>query len=456
MAQFLSHLNLNGNQLQNVVIQPLATNPEILLESAGRFIFNTTEGRGAFYDGTKWHLIAHAEDVESIAGLAGGIDTRVKALEDFINTEGNQDEIINKWQEVVDFVKGYEEGDDLATIISGITSDVSTLKGYFNGGVAKEAAKVSNKLTFGTGAPSISTAVGSSFDGSEPLSINIPTSSDHLLPGSTNLFFTSDRAKAAVGLGSTAIGGTKAFVYWDGTTWKTQSTTDFVVSSDLLEYASREWVLEQDYLTSVVSTDPLILGVTDNNKITLLLDEQGGLGNTGAGLGVFNLRHSLTIGNKKFDGSAGITIEKADLGLGNVENTALSTWTGSTKIATLGTIKTGTWQGSKIANTYLANSKVTIAGTDVNLGGSITTATLAASLVGAGMTKKFAGSITNNLSVTDHVITHSLNTRDVVVMVYDPTTYEKIMVDIEMTDVNNVTLKFASAPTKNYRVVVIG
>lgn len=34
---------------------------------------------------------------------------------------------------------------------------------------------------------------------------------------------------------------------------------------------------------------------------------------------------------------------KSDIGLGNVENTALSTWTGSTSITTLGTITAGTW-----------------------------------------------------------------------------------------------------------------
>jgi len=37
------------------------------------------------------------------------------------------------------------------------------------------------------------------------------------------------------------------------------------------------------------------------------------------------------------------------VGLGNVENTALSTWTGTNKITTVGTISSGTWSGSTIA-----------------------------------------------------------------------------------------------------------
>ena len=40
---------------------------------------------------------------------------------------------------------------------------------------------------------------------------------------------------------------------------------------------------------------------------------------------------------------------KTDLSLSNVEDTALSTWTGSTNVTTLGTIATGTWEGTTVA-----------------------------------------------------------------------------------------------------------
>lgn len=45
------------------------------------------------------------------------------------------------------------------------------------------------------------------------------------------------------------------------------------------------------------------------------------------------------------------TVTKTDVGLGNVENTALSTWAGSTSITTLGTVTTGTWSATEIAVT---------------------------------------------------------------------------------------------------------
>ena len=51
-------------------------------------------------------------------------------------------------------------------------------------------------------------------------------------------------------------------------------------------------------------------------------------------------------------------ITKSTLGLSLVENTALSTWAGSTNLATLGTIITGTWNGTAINDTYISSASV--------------------------------------------------------------------------------------------------
>lgn len=70
--------------------------------------------------------------------------------------------------------------------------------------------------------------------------------------------------------------------------------------------------------------------------------------------------------------SSNVTITKGDIGLGNVENTALSTWTGTNNITTLGTVTTGVWNGDPIANQYLANSSMTLWGQTATLGGTVT------------------------------------------------------------------------------------
>ena len=53
---------------------------------------------------------------------------------------------------------------------------------------------------------------------------------------------------------------------------------------------------------------------------------------------------------------------KSDLSLNNVENTALSTFAGTSNITTLGTITTGTWNGTAINQTYLEGQSGTNTG----------------------------------------------------------------------------------------------
>ena len=61
----------------------------------------------------------------------------------------------------------------------------------------------------------------------------------------------------------------------------------------------------------------------------------------------------LLMGNNHVKGRT-YTEFKGDLTLGNVEDTALSTWAGSSNINTLGTIGTGVWNGTAIADGYLS------------------------------------------------------------------------------------------------------
>jgi len=56
---------------------------------------------------------------------------------------------------------------------------------------------------------------------------------------------------------------------------------------------------------------------------------------------------------------------------------------------------------------------------------------------------------------TAYTITHNLNSRDVIVQVYDNATYETVFVDTARSTVNTVVLTFATAPASNaYRAVI--
>lgn len=102
-------------------------------------------------------------------------------------------------------------------------------------------------------------------------------------------------------------------------------------------------------------------------------------------------------------------VTKAQVGLGNVENVALSTWKGSTNITTLGVITTGTWQGTKIANEYLANSSITIGTTKFNLGDAKTAIEGLTSLLFSGA----SGALTYNktdkyYSLADNLVVNGI------------------------------------------------
>jgi hypothetical protein len=72
-------------------------------------------------------------------------------------------------------------------------------------------------------------------------------------------------------------------------------------------------------------------------------------------------------------------------------------------------------------------------------------------------TRKLAFNVGDN-SATSFTVNHGIGTRDVTVQVFDNASpYAQVETDVEHTDSNNVTIKFALAPTTDqYRVVVVG
>ena len=66
--------------------------------------------------------------------------------------------------------------------------------------------------------------------------------------------------------------------------------------------------------------------------------------------------------------------------------------------------------------------------------------------------RTFATSVGGATSVT---VTHNLNTRDVIVQLYDATTFDTVMADVVRTNVNTIDVSFTTAPSANaIRVLV--
>ena len=75
--------------------------------------------------------------------------------------------------------------------------------------------------------------------------------------------------------------------------------------------------------------------------------------------------------------------------------------------------------------------------------------------------KSKAGKVAKDIgdgTATEFTISHNLNTQDVVITVRENNApFAQVITDIEVTDANNIKVKFAKAPAQNeYRVIIVG
>lgn len=164
-----------------------------------------------------------------------------------------------------------------------------------------------------------------------------------------------------------------------------------------------------------------------------------------------------------------------------------ATYVGQSTITTVGTITTGTWNGTTIDVSYGGTGVTSLASGEYVLGngtGGLTTSatipvgdlsgTLAVNQGGTGATTaagarsnlgattKYAASnaeLTPSSGSVTWTVTHNLNTADTVVSVRDLSDDSVVEVDVTHTNANTITLAWNSAATvaaNSYRVVVIG
>jgi hypothetical protein len=150
------------------------------------------------------------------------------------------------------------------------------------------------------------------------------------------------------GLGTIANGADLVFVGIDG------STASPV--NKILQGTTVPDLTGTDYNTHV---DGIPFFDTDDNKLYIL--------NKGGNIEV--RATPQTGGTDIVSGSSQVVLQDADK----------TGFTGATSITTLGTIATGVWNGTAIANANLANDGITIDGADISLGGSVTTLQLGTS-----------------------------------------------------------------------------
>ena len=131
---------------------------------------------------------------------------------------------------------------------------------------------------------------------------------------------------------------------------------------------------------------------------------------------------------------------------------AASNLTGTTSITSVGTISTGTWEGTDIGVTHGGTGASSAGDARDNLAatGSGLSGTTLARVAGKDCAADSSGTSTTT-------VTHNFGTRDVLVQVYDASSYAEVQGDIVRTDTNTVTVTLlGTISAGDYRIVVTG
>jgi len=249
------------------------------------------------------------------------------------------------------------------------------------------------------------------------------------------------------------------------------STGDFVFVDQGTLYANTGWV-QQDVVVTL-GTDPIAFGQF-------------------SGAGTFTAGNGLTLTGGEFNvvGTTG----RIDVGANSVDIS--EDYVGQTSITTVGTITTGTWNGSTIDVAHGGTGATTLTGYVVGNGtdplstvsvipgsdidgdidgnaanvtgtvavenGGTGATTAAGARANLGATTKYAennGSLSSTGGIVTWTVSHALNTTDVTVQMRDTSSNAVVEADIVITNANTVTIAWNSSTTvsaDSYRVVVTG
>lgn len=507
--KFLVDIDLNKLELQNAVIQNLASDPSNPV--AGQVYFNTTTHRFRVYTGTEWNemgtgggtvtSVTVSNDTNGGLSVSGSPITSAgtitighsNVLDSAQTTSGlypikiDKNGHISEYGTAVGVVSTTADG--LAPAISSANTQsaaISTNDIVFDattGKYAKLPATAFSDTTYTDGTAGYTLKAKQDGSGNVITTTYAPLASPALTgtpTAPTATAGTNTTQIATTAFVTSAISGISGAMYFKGTvgtggTAGTTLPTSGVKVGDTYKivtagtYAGQAAKVGDLFIATATTPTWAYVPSGDDTDVTQVT--------AGAGLNTTSDDTSVDGGSITTTGTLyltktavtpgtyqGITVDKygrvtgaSDQGYttntGTVTSVAVSndtngglTVTGS-PITTSGTIKL------KHTNQVTAQTTQAVYPIKIDANGHI-------SAYGSAVTilKKYTGTITGDSTTKAFTITHSLGSRDVIVQVYDGTSYEEVIVDVARTTTSAVTVTFAAAPTTGttYKVVVIG
>jgi hypothetical protein len=493
--KFLVSIDLNKNELQNAVVQNLATAPAT--PSAGQIYYNTVDNQLYIYNGTRWEVAGNAvqSGVLSARPAANTVDpgTIYYATDNYLFY--------------------YSDGSTWAQTNQFGTVTAQTSYGASSGnGSSTDYARADH--THGT--PALGTATPNAIAGTTGSagSATTPSKEDHThaFNPASDLGFnnfkitglgtptsgTDAATKAYADLMLPLTGGTMSGAIAMGTNKITGLGTP-TADADAANKGYVDSVAQGlDTKASVVAATTtngtlatafangeVVDGVTLATGNRILIKNQ--TDQTANGIYVVAATGAPTRSTDMNDGSefpsAYVFVEQgtvnADtgwvctndapvtLGVTNITWTQFSgagTYTANNGVVLNGSVFSFAPESGKGLQTSSAGAAIKLATTSglnvttdlaVGAGNGISVLTNTVAIDSAVVVSKYAANVGDGTNTT-YTITHNLGTRDVIVSIYDSASpYAEVICDVQHTSSTAITLLFSVAPTSNqYRVVV--
>jgi hypothetical protein len=473
--KFLVSIDLNKNELQNAVIQNLATAPAT--PYSGQIYYNTGDNQLYIYNGTRWEVAGNAVQSGLLAArpAAGSVDagTIYYATDNYLFYYSNG----STWAQTNQF------GTVTAQTSYGASSGNGTSTDYARAdhthGTPALGTSTPNAITGAAGSAGTATTPSKedhvhafapttdlNMGGYKLTSLATPTTStdaatkqyvDDVAQGlnihAASYAATTANLNATYSNGTSGVGatltnaGTQAAFTTDGTTpslndrilvrLQTNTAENGIYTLTTVGSGSTNWVLTRatdfDTPTEIAGGD---FTFVDN-------------GTTLANTGWVNVDEVTTVGTdpivfQQFSGAGTYTASNGVLLTGTNFTFAPRTGYGLQTGSSGAEIKLATTSGLNLASDLA-----------VGAGNGISVLTNTVAIDSTVVVSKYAANVGDG-SATSYTITHNLGTRDVIVSVYEASgSYAEVVCDVNHATTNTITLLFSVAPTLNqYRVVV--
>lgn len=395
--KFLTNLDLTKNQIVNVALHNLASAPGSPV--AGQVYFNTTDAKIYYWDGTAWIDISG-----DIRDVVGGNALTASTADGVVTLDVAVD---NATIEI--------SGDALRVKDLGITtakladSAVTTIKINANAVTLAKIQQIAALKVLGNlggGAADVAevtviTDMANASSTTLATSAAIKTYIDGQVGELGNLEGGWDASSGTFPVGSTPVAGTKKGDYWYVTTAGTTGGIVFNVGDVIIATV--------DAASTTSAADWIALEVNRGQATTTVL-------------GLVTLATDAEV----------------------------QTGTDSSKVVTPSSLSARTATETRTGIAEIATQAETDAGTDDQ---RIVTPLKLKTLLD-NRTGGYAANV-GDASATSFALSHGLNTRDVIVSIYDNSTFEEVITDVVLTSTSVVTVSFATAPASNaYRVVI--